>query len=93
MLPEGFHFRRALHERDAVLDLSHRALDFRVPGVTDHDDAAVLLPHADHFAVNLRDKGAGGVKNPEAPFFRFLLHRNRYAVRGKNKGGAVRHIT
>jgi len=48
---------------DAAVGLAHRALDFRVPGVSDHHDFAPLRAHLGDLDVHLRDQRTGRVEH------------------------------
>ena len=65
---------RSLYQLNAGIDLSHGALHFRVPAVTDHDDFPAGVMHADDLHMDFHDKRAGGIEYAKLPFFGFAAN-------------------
>src|SRR5471030_44723 len=76
----------------ALLRLAHRAFDFGMAVVADHDDFAALAAHLGHFDVDLGDQRASRIENAQAARFRLGPHRLRHSVRGKHQRIAGRYI-
>ena len=62
-------------EIHAGLGLAHRAFDFRMAIMANHDDFAAFTAHFRHFHVYLRHQRTGRIKDLQATLACFLLHR------------------
>ena len=83
---EAVHIGDRFDQMHAPVDLAHRAFDFRVAGMADHDDLAALGAQALDFEMNLGDQRAGGVEDAHTERLSFVAHRARHAMRGKHHG-------
>ena len=89
---DGLRVGDALHQRHAAgRELAHGADDFRVAGVADHQDVALLGAAAGEvplgLAVHLADQGAGRVEIHEVAAFSLGRDGFRDAMGGKHDGG------
>ncbi|MNN51629.1 hypothetical protein D3C81_1662830 [compost metagenome] len=76
----------------AVFDLAHRAFDFRMAIVADHDDLATIATHFFDFDMDLGHQRTSRIKDTQAALLGFRLHRLGHAMRGKYDCIAGRHI-
>ena len=88
---ETFSTRRIRPPRRRV-ELAHRTLDLRVPGVTDQDHVATLPAVSHHFHVDLGDERTGRVEHCQPATPGLLLDRARHAVRAEDHRCSVRHL-
>ena len=73
-------------------DLTHRAFDFRMAFMTNHDDFKTAFTHAFDFNMYLGHQRTGRIENMQIAALRLGTHRERHAMCGKNHGTAVRRF-
>ena len=81
-----------LDQKDAVVDLAHRAFDLGMPLVADHDEVVALARELGDLDVDLVHERAGRVEDREAALRRVLAHRLRHAVGAEDERRAYRHV-
>lgn len=79
-------------EIHTIWALAHRAFDFGVSLVADHDDFAAVFAHAGDFEMNFGDQWAGGVEDFEVAHLGFVTHGLGNAVGAENDGAARRNF-
>ena len=86
------HIGHVFHQVNAVQQLTHRAFDFGVALVANHDELEAFFVKFGHFHMHFGDQRASGIKHGEAASCRFFFHRLRYAVGAEHQRRACRHI-
>src|SRR5262249_28059908 len=82
---EPLHIVSGLDEMDLTVELPHRALDFRMAGMTDEDDNASLVDVALPFEMYSSDQRADRVENRQSPRIGIVLDSARDTVRTENR--------
>ena len=77
---------------NAAVQLAHRAFDFGVPFVADHDELETLPVQLGHFHMHFGHQRAGRVKNLKTARARLDLHGTADTVRRKNKCRSAGHF-
>ena len=84
----GFVF----HQMNAAGHLPHRAFDFGMTFVADHEELIALFGQLGDFHVHLGDQRASGVKDGKTSIFGLFLHRFADTVGREHQRGAWRHV-
>ena len=77
---------------NAIYQLAHRALNFRMAFMADHHEFITLFVQLGDFHMYLGHQRTSGIEHGKAALRSFCFHRFRYTMRAKNQGSTRRHI-